>query len=93
LETAASESSAGQRTLEAAEAELNRFIERRAAESQEVNARAALWKDSERSYWWRQRMRARAEWFTYFCRQADAHRKLSEHYEARAEALCEEVEE
>ena len=72
------------------EKELDVFISRQAQKNGKANARAYLW--AERRYWRRRRMQTRAAWFAYFCRQAEAHRKLSESYEARAEALCQEGE-
>ncbi len=60
----------------------------RAQKNGKANARAYLWAESERRYWRRRRIQTRAAWFAYFCRQAEAHRKLSESYERRAEELC-----
>ena len=51
-----------------------------------------LWMDSERQYRQVKRRQNVAAWFAHFCRMADNHRALCEHYEARAEALCEEGE-
>jgi hypothetical protein len=83
-----------QRT-EMVEAELTRLIEKRHDERVKTEGERAeeeLWAESERRYFEVKRRQNVAAWFAYFCRQADAHRKLSESYEARAEELCEERE-
>jgi hypothetical protein len=83
-----------QRT-EMVEAELTRLIEKRHDERVKTEGERAeeeLWAESERRYFEVKRRQNVAAWFAYFCRQADAHRKLSESYEARAEELCEEGE-
>ena len=84
---------AASRTLEAAESELNRFIERQAQQGTAARERDELWRISEKKYRERKTMQHRAAWFAHFCRMADSHRALSEHYERRAEELCEEGEE
>jgi hypothetical protein len=79
-----------QRT-EMVEAELTKLIEKRSRNGeQDPEEREEFWKESVKAYHERRRRQNVAAWFTYFCRQADAHRKLSESYEARAEELCEE---
>ncbi len=79
-----------QRT-EMVEAELTRLIEKRSRNgAQDPDEQDALWKASVKAYHERRRRQNAAAWFAFFCRQAEAHRKLSESYEARAEALCEE---
>ncbi len=80
------------RSDEAAEAEIERFISRRASEDNGTSRddRDALWRKSLERYNQRRRREATAQWFTYFCRQAEAHRRLSEDYQRRAEELCEE---
>jgi hypothetical protein len=73
------------------EKDLDRLIERRSENGEHDPAeRDELWKASVAAYHERRRRQNVAAWFAYFCRQADAHRKLSESYEARAEELCEE---
>ncbi len=76
------------------EKDLDRLIERRSQNGEhdpdERDERDELWKESIRAYHENRRRQNVAAWFAYFCRQADAHRKLSESYEARAEELCEE---
>lgn len=76
------------------EADLERLIEKRGESLSESGqeARSRIWRESLERYNERERRQNVAAWFTYFCRQADAHRKLSESYEARAEELCEEGE-
>jgi hypothetical protein len=79
------------RTLEAAEEELNRFIERRARKGeQDPDERDELWKESVRAYHERRRRQNVAAWFAHFCKMADSHARLSEDYARRAEQLCEE---
>jgi hypothetical protein len=84
----------GQRSLGAAEAEIERFIERRAQKGEtDVDETEKLWKESRRRVEESQHRQNVAAWFAYFCRMADNHRGLSEEYERRAEELCEEGEE
>jgi hypothetical protein len=79
-----------QRT-EMVEAELTRLIEKRSRNgAQDPDEQDALWKASVKAYHERRRRQNAAAWFAFFCRQAEAHRKLSESYEVRAEVLCEE---
>jgi hypothetical protein len=83
-----------QRT-EMIEADLTRLIEKRHDERVKTEGERAeeeLWAESERQYRQVKRRQNVAAWFAYFCRQADAHRELSESYELRAEELCEEGE-
>ena len=77
---------------ERAEAEIDRFIERQAQKNGAAQAQQDLWKITEKKYRDHKRRQRVAAWFAYFCQQAEAHRKLSESYEARAEALCQEGE-
>lgn len=76
------------RTSEVAEAELDRFIERRGlradAEQQRVED---LWKESERRHREKLREQHRWEWIRYFECLAANHRGLAEANEARAAAL------
>jgi len=51
-----------------------------------------LWAESERRHTARTREQNRWEWVRYFDRMAANHARLSESYEARAEALCQEGE-
>ncbi len=90
MDTVASREEVGQRSLGAAEREIERFIERQSQKGESDPAeRDALWKESMRVYHERRRRQMVAEWFGFYCRMADNHRALCEHYEARAEALCE----
>jgi hypothetical protein len=89
LDALASET--GLRSLGASEREIERFIEKRSRNGeQDPDERDELWKESGKAYHERRRRQNVAQWFAYFCSQAEAHRKLSESYEARAEELCEE---
>ncbi len=74
---------------EMVEKELDNLIRKRAA-LEDPEAKQALWLRSVERYHARERRQNRALWFAYFSRMADSHRALSEHYERRAEELCEE---
>ena len=74
----------------AVDAELAGLSEKR-AEVGDPEA-AALWEASVRRHNENIRQRNRWEWVRYFDRMAANHRKLSESYVARAEALCQEGE-
>ncbi len=79
-----------------AEAELNRFLDRRAEKVQEQRARqqraneleAELRTSDEPRIAQLHRENA-ALWYAHYCKLAESHRRISEDYEARAEALCE----
>ena len=87
---------------EAAERQIDAFIERQAekrirengrtASQDAASAREALWAMSVERYNEHRRRQIRAAWFSHFCLMAENHRALSEHYERRAEELCEEGE-
>ncbi len=68
--------------------QIERLIEKRAAERERVNWQADLWKKSVERHHARQRQQNRAAWYGY-CRLADAHAQLSEEFARRAEQLCE----
>lgn len=73
--------------------DLDRLIERRAqgrTGRDAANERERLRKEGVERHNAQVRKEHRALWYAHFCRQAEAHRKLSEDYEARAEALCQE---
>ncbi len=73
------------------EKDLDRLIERQSQRGeQDPDERDELWKASMRAHRERLRRQNGAAWFAHFCRMADSHRALSEHYERRAEELCEE---
>jgi hypothetical protein len=73
------------------EKDLDRLIERRSENGEsDPDERNELWKESIRAYHEHRRRQNVAAWFAHFCRMADNHRALSEHYERRAEKLCEE---
>ena len=92
---------------EAAEAQLDAFIERRARERIRENGRTAsqdaatarteLWKASVRRYEEQRRLMARAEWHAYHCGQVERHRRTLEeliaHHEEQARKLLEGNEE
>jgi hypothetical protein len=85
---------------EAAERQIDAFIQRRAeqrlrengrtASQDAATAREALWGSSVRRYKERQRRQSVAAWFGFYCRMADNHAALAEDYQRRAEELCED---
>ncbi len=85
--------------LEAAEAQLNAFVERRArsvvedrAGQEHANDLEEFWRRSEARHRERQRRENRAAWYCHFSGLADALRKSAEAYDARAAALLEDGE-
>ena len=78
--------------IEAAEAKLDQFIEKRAREARDANKVAQLWEDSERRHRERRRERLREEWREYHLRTAEGLERtaaeLAADHRARAEALC-----
>ncbi len=85
--------------VEAAEAQLNSFLDRRAAAVPEeragqerANDLERMWELSAHRHRERLRRENRAAWYVHFCGLADALRRSAEVYEARAAALLEEVE-
>ncbi len=78
------------------EAELDNMIRRRDERRRKTEGERLeeeLYAESVRRYWERRRRQNVAAWFAYFMDMADNHRKLSESYVARAEALCSEAKE
>ncbi|MEJ7815964.1 MAG: hypothetical protein WKF53_12395 [Rubrobacter sp.] len=73
---------------EAVEGELDLMIARRARDNPERDLEA-MYAASVRRFKARQRDHIRWEWVRHFDRMADSHRRLSEDYERRAEALME----
>jgi hypothetical protein len=73
---------------EAAQNQIDRTIERRARDVDARAEREAIWRESLERFQNARHRRMVAEWFAFYCRMADRHRKLSESYEQRAEALC-----
>ena len=87
----------GQRSLGAAEAEIDRFIERRAQKAEtDLDEREDLWVESVRRYQERERRQIRAEWYGWHCDQAERHRRtlaaLIAHHEDEAQRLLEPEE-
>jgi hypothetical protein len=81
-----------ERSDEAAEAQLERFItgrhERRVADEGE-RAAEEMWRESVARYNEREREQNRWEWVRFFDRMAQSHARISEDYEARAQKLLE----
>jgi hypothetical protein len=78
---------------EAVEADLGRFIERRASREPDPDYREELWKESVQRYTARRREEMRAAWTSYHEGQAERHRAtlqaLIEHHEEQAAKLVE----
>jgi hypothetical protein len=89
----------GERSPEAAEVQLERFItqrhEKRVAEEGE-RAAEERWRESVARYNERERRQIRAEWYGWHCDQADRHRRTLEsliaHHEGEAQKLLEPEE-
>ncbi len=82
--------------IERSEAELNSFLDRQAAKVKEARAgqehanriEAELQlADARRTAQMHQENRAL--WYAHYCKMAESHARISQDYEARAEALCE----
>ncbi len=80
-------------SIEIAEAELDRFIERRAREAGEAELIEAAWAESVRRHNARLREQNRWEWIRFFDRMARSHARISEDYQCRAEQLLEDPRE
>jgi hypothetical protein len=82
----------GERSAEAAEAQLERFItqrhDRRVADEGD-RAAEEMWMESVARYKEREREQNRWEWVRFFDRMAQSHARISEDYEARAQKLLE----
>ncbi len=80
-------------TLEAAEAELNRFIDRRAETLGQERPEEVMYAESVRRHHARRRKEIRAQWYAYHADQAERLRRTMEpliaFHEARAAALLE----
>ncbi len=76
--------------VEQASASIDALIARRSTERERANALEAMWRASERRHREKIRRANRAAWFGYFSTLAENHRKLSEHFEGKAERLLEE---
>ncbi len=75
---------------EAAEKQIDEFIERRAKGRDTANFEEESWKESVRRHNAKLRRQHRAEWYAFYSRLAAALRASAERYEWQAEALCEE---
>ena len=72
--------------------EIDRLIEKRAAEREEANFEEMAWKESTRKHNAKLRRQHRAEWFAYFSNLADSLRRSADEFDARASALLEDDE-
>jgi hypothetical protein len=85
-----------ERTLEAAEAQLERFIETRHEKrvaSEGERREEEMWKEAARRFNERERRQIRAEWYGWHCDQAERHRRTLErlvaYHEEKAQKLLE----
>jgi hypothetical protein len=84
-----------ERSAEAAEAQIDAFIERRSRKGEtDPDEREDLWVESVRRFNEQQRRQIRAEWYGWHCDQAERHRRTLEsliaHHEQQAERLLED---
>jgi hypothetical protein len=84
-----------ERSPEAAEAQIDAFIERRSRKGEtDPDEREDLWVESVRRYNERERRQIRAEWYGWHCDQAERHRRTLEalisHHEEQAERLMQD---
>ncbi len=69
---------------EAVESELDRLIEKRAAEGRDAGRVEELWKDSTRRHNEQRREELGAAWRAHHLRMREVHARLAEEHEARA---------
>jgi hypothetical protein len=81
---------------EAAEAELDRFIEKRSTRQKDPEEQSELWQESVEAYEEKRRQMARLEWHAFHCGQAERMRRtlqeLIDYHETRAQRLLTEGE-
>ena len=70
--------------VEAAETEIDKFINRRAEGREEANAIVKAWEESERRHKAKLAEERCIEWAQYYAKLASSHAKLSEHFEEKA---------
>ena len=75
--------------VERAEAELDRFVEKRAREARDAAKLAKLWAESTRRDREKRRRENRAAWYEYEMHMANLHASLSEEHRMKAERLNE----
>ena len=84
-------------TGDAADKELNRFVERRHEQREKSEGEAAeteaLWTAASRLHEARRRREARAGWYGWHVHRAELYARLSAEHEAAAEGLMEETDE
>ena len=74
--------------MERAEAELDRFIDRRAREAGDANAIEELWAESVRRHHARRREENRQSWIAFHRGLARAHAAISDEHRVKADALA-----
>ena len=70
--------------------QIDALIDKRAGERNAANELQAMYEAGVGRHREKLRRRHRAEWFAYFSRLADAHARISEHFEEKARALLED---
>ena len=81
----------GQRSLGAAEAEIDRFIERQSRKGESTQDEAdEMWKESVRREQEREERQNRAAWYAHEMNLCEAHERLAQEHEHAALELLEE---
>ena len=75
-------------SIEIAEAELDRFIERRAREAGEAELIEVAWAESVRRHHARRREENRQSWIAFHRGLARAHAEISDEHRVKADALA-----
>ena len=70
--------------------EIDRLIEKRAAEREEANFEEMAWKESTRKHNAKLRRQHRALWYAYFSNLAESLRRNAAHFEEKAARLLED---
>lgn len=78
--------------IEAAEASIDQFIERRARDARDAAVIDEAWRDSEIRHRDRRREENREAWHGFHAHMQELHASLSEEHRAKAQALLEEPE-
>ena len=78
--------------VEAAEAEINRFINRQSKAKQQANAEALVWEASARRYAEREQEALRQAWIEHHLRLARNHQSLASEHDRAARKLQEREE-
>ncbi len=77
--------------LERAEAQINRLIERRAAEREQANAESAAWAESVQRYNAQRREAERLAWLDHHRRLAETHELLADEHRRKLGELIDQA--